>query len=171
MEPKQAELLVLTQVRKNLGNSHALHKLGITVNVEVCRLAEADGKTLAKEQNPAEVKKLALELARPFYQLRAKHEQDAQNAVGSVTIESQHDAFTDVMRKNYIYPKGGYTKVELVNPLDGKTYTGECHFGIDTIFNRKIASTRAYGKLFSKLLAGSSMGRKRGKSVVKELVS
>ena len=172
MEPKQKELLLLTQVRKHLGNSHELQKLGLKVDVHVFRLSTKKGADLTSPGiTPTEQKPLVAELAQPWYQLRAEHENEVQAKVATLPIEQQPEAYLEMMRENYIYPKGGFTRVELTNPLDNKVYTGECHFGIDRIFNRSQASKRAFGKMYSKLLAGSSMGKRTGKKVVKELAS
>lgn len=163
---------MLTQVSKHLGNSHELQKLGLKVDVHVYRLSNKKGEDL---NSPgilvSEAKELVSELAQPYYQLRAEHENEVQASIATVDIEKQHDLFLEKMRENYIWPKGGYTRVELTNPIDGKVYTGECHFGIERIFNRKQANKRAFGKMFSKMLAASSMGKRIGKKVVKELVS
>jgi hypothetical protein len=173
LDPKQAELLVLTQVRKNLGDSQALQRLGFEVNVQIFRLPDNAGKLL--KSNPErldsqKLKQVMADHAQPVYQLRASQELKAQTATASVPVELQPETFEANMRKNYMYPKGGYTKVELKDPTTGETVVGECHFGIDEIFNRKLANSRAFGKLFSRMLKKSTMGVKRGKQVIKELV-
>lgn len=167
---------MLTQVRKYLGQSHELQKLGLKVSVEVNRLSELDGgaltkATAAQAATPEEIKALATDLAKPFYQLRAQQEQEALRIAGDVLTAEQHMAYEKAMRVNYVHPKGGWTKVEVVNPVNGKTYKGECHFSIHTIFNRKVANRCAFGKMFRKMLEDCSLGRKRGKAVINGLVS
>jgi hypothetical protein len=168
LSTRQIELLKLTQVRRNLGNSHALSKLGFRVNVQIHRLSEEKGVTLASDPGfkPAEVKELTADLAQPMYQLRANHEKAAQESIAALPVEQQRDAFDLHMRKNYVYPKGGYAVVELQDPDTGKSYKGECHFSIGAIFNRKLATSRAFGKMFSKMLTDCSIGKRRAKQAV-----
>ena len=169
---RQLEVLALTQVSKHLCDSHSLQKLGFQVDVQVFRLSAQKGVTLEDPGiKPAELRELVLTEAVPYYQLRAVQEQKAQEAAGKAPIEAQHDVFESQMRNNYIYPKAGYVRVELTNPATGKTYKGECHVGFDKIFNRKVASKRAFGKMFGKMLADSSMGKRLGKQVLKGLAA
>ena len=167
---KQAELLVLTQVREHLGDIRSLQKIGFQVRVHVYRLPVDDGEALNKDQDSVEYKEfkeLIADRAVPAFQLRAQHELEVtEKSKMGQTPEEMAVIYNKNMRENYVYPKGGYTKVELTNPVNQKVYTGECHFGINDIFNRKYASIRAFGKMFSKMLNDCSMGRKRGKQAV-----
>ena len=85
--------------------------------------------------------------------------------------QASKEVYNHVLRSNYLYPKGGYTKVELTHPVTGRKYIGECHFDIHTIFDKKLANSRAFGKMFSKMLEDSSMGRRHGKQVINALLA
>src|ERR1019366_858440 len=129
MEPKQAELLMLTQIRKNLGHSHELQKLGYKISVQVNRLPAKVGEALHDTDRDSQtLKEMTIDSAMPYYQLRAARELAVQAETAIAPTERQSDVFEEMMRMNYIYPKGGYTKVEMTHPINGKTYTGECHF-------------------------------------------
>ena len=188
MDPKQAELLVLSQVRKHLGKSGELHKLGITVNIQVCRLPDKIGKLIAEEAPFITKESMAnciSEKAQPLYFLRAQHELAVQNQVdslaaipakpGNVALDDDPEfsatVYDTFIRENYLYPKGGYTKVELVDPRTDRKYVGECHFGINTVFDRKLALAKAFGKMYSKMLSDSTLGRKEGKKVIDALLA
>ena len=174
LPPQEAELDVLNAIRKNLGDSHVLQRMGLTVNVQVNRLQAEVGDALlsglkAKVKSSREVKALAADLAQPAFKLREQHRADAEMEAGLVPELVREEAFKEAMRQNYVSPKGGYTKVEIVNPLNQKTYTGECHFGVDCIFIRKVANKRAFGKALSKMLLDSSLGKSGGKKALKGL--
>jgi uncharacterized protein (DUF2147 family) len=180
LPPKEAELKVLDIIRSNLGDSQALQKMGMTVNVRVYRLPVATGRTLLdalKTKSKSEVRASATDLAEPAYKLREQHIADAEMEAfddANTTLpwlnkEINKETFKEVMRQNYVSPKGGYTLVEIVNPVNEKTYTGECHFGVDTIYVRKTANRRAFGKAFSKMLKDSSFGKLDGKKALKSL--
>lgn len=174
MDPKQAEILVLTQVRNNIGKTGDMHKLNFEVHVQVSRLPDVVGKSLKslvkQKLRKDELKKLTKEYSVPVYQLRSKHELDVQDSLTGVPLEQAPDKRTELMRANYIYPNGGYTKIEFVHPVTGKTYVGEAQCHILDQFNRQVSHCRAWGKIYRQLLEDSSMGFKVGKSVIDALV-
>ena len=174
MDPKQGELFVLTTLRKNIGNQKALEELGIKMEVRIFRLTKENGAELIDSQGLLPTRELnakASELAEPLFQLRIQHALAATQASAEhKSAEAQAQAFERVMRSNYLAPKGGYVRVEIVNPLNGKTYEGEYHFKHNAMFCKEKAKLAAFGKTYSRILADSSMGRVRGKRVINELV-
>jgi hypothetical protein len=177
LEPKQAELVVLTQVRKHMGDTSAMQKLNFDVNVSVCRLPDPVGRILYKAKDKmthAELKAKTENSARPAYQLRAEHELNVQNQIsvnGQPPLNNAADTREQLMRENYIYPNGGITTVEFTHPLTGKKYVGESRCHISDQFVRERSRFRAWGRVYRQLLQDSRFGVKRGKQLVNELVS
>jgi hypothetical protein len=170
LESKQAELLVLTQVRKNLGNNAALQKIKFDVHVEVRRLSDSDGQKIVRSFKAIgrESKMHVKDCSVPAYQLRAAHELAVQESLGKLNLpaQDQQSSFDRLMRKNYVYPNGGYTRVEFKHPVTGKVYVGEAFCHILDQFNRKKSHCRAWGRIYRQLLEDSSMGFKIGKKIV-----
>lgn len=153
------EKQILTQVYKHLGHAHELQRLGYKVHVNVFRLSEEKGRTLAKElkiKKREEQRHKAVDEAVPLFQLRAQRELEIQSFAEEGTSKEA------LMRRSYVYPKGGFVRVEMENPLTGQLVSGEGHFDLDTVFVKKTALRRAFGKMFGKLLESSSMGRRGG---------
>lgn len=176
LDAKQGELLVLTQFRKHLGSSAQLQKLGFEIRVQVNRLSQKSGSVLVELNEHTggknhDLKRVVQNNARPLFMLRAQHEIDVQEKLDSLElpVEQQPEKRDRLMRENYVYPKGGYTKVEVKHPITGKMYVGEAHCNICDVFARRKSNFRAFGRVYREMLTDSSMGFKRGKEVIGEL--
>ena len=174
MDPKQAELLVLTQVRKNLGHTHTLQKMDFEIRVQVNRLSDGAGRDITAimdQYSSSALKSHTHQCFTPAYQLRAGHEMWVQDKLTGVLLEDSAEVRKELMRKNYIYPNGGSCRVEFTHPVTGKVYVGEsfCHF-MDQ-FDRKKSQLRAWGRIYHQMLEDSSFGLKAGKRIVSALIS
>lgn len=177
LDPKQAELVVLTQMRKHMGDTHAMQRLNFEVNVTVCRIPDPVGRVLAEKKDTMtkeELKTQTKKVSSPVYQLRAEHELNVQNQIsvnGQPPLNNAPVNREQLMRQNYIYPNGGITTVEFTHPLTGKKYVGESRCHISDQFIRTRSRFIAWGRVYRQLLQDSRFGVKRGKQLVNELVS
>ena len=167
IDPQQ-EAAFLVNVRKNLNNLMGLRALGVKVDVTVFRLPQEKGLELVKAGNFD--KHASSEAAQPKPQLRQAHIERA--ATISASASDRNAAHSRAMRNNYLYPKGGFVRIELTHPITNQTIVGEGHVGLNEIFCRRRAGARASGKLLKRLLNASGFGgSKSEKTKIKAILS
>lgn len=154
---RQKEAQFLVEVRKNLANPMALRALGVKVDVTVFRLPVIKGQDLVL-QGKLDTHSSS-EAAVPKTELRkAQMERAADIAARASDRLKAHNL---AMRDNYMYPKGGFVRIELIHPLTNQKIVGEGHVGLNEVFCRRSAGARASGKLFKRLLNNSGFGGSR----------
>lgn len=162
--PTDNLLFQAVQFRRHMGNVSALEKAGFKVRVVVNRLTASEGMNLREDHQRAtdtgdrsaltRVKTACRHLERPFYQLREAHEEACEAVAGNGGIpvtDGEESHLHKLLRSNYISPFGGSTIVTVTTP-DNKDYEGASYCHIADMFNRKIASQRAFGAVFTAML-------------------